>query len=184
MSTQPARKRFWRTTATASVALLLVTAVFAADKTGILFPEWSPPTKGTYASPEGTLGKKPSAKQPWSVTTVEAGIDKDKLVPGKPLALVGEIIDLSCYLQNGKHGDKHRDCGQKCARSGEPIGLLTEDGGVYLLMAEEHHPRRDGMTALREKLIDNMAYVVTVNGTLTDVSGQKAIFVQGFVKKK
>lgn len=51
-------------------------------------------------------------------------------------------------------------------------------------MAEEHHPRRDGLSDFREKLIDNMAYIVSVNGTLTDVNGQKAIFVQGFMKKK
>ena len=66
----------------------------------------------------------------------------------------------------------------------EPIGLLTEDGSVYLLMAEEHHPRRDGLSDLRTKLIDEMAYVVTVNGTETALNGQKAIFVQGFVRKK
>ena len=48
--------------------------------------------------------------------------------------VVGEIIDLSCYLQVGKHGDKHRDCGQKCVRNGQPVGLLTEDGAVYMLI--------------------------------------------------
>ena len=41
---------------------------------------------------------------------------------------------------------------------------------MYLLMAEEHHPRRDGMSDFRQKAIDAMAYVVTVNGTLTDVA--------------
>src|SRR5437773_11734081 len=121
MSTQPARKHFLKSTAVGGVALLLITAAFAADKSGILFPDWSKPTKGTYSSPEGTLGKKPSEKQPWSVTSVEAGITVNSLLPGKPVTLVGEIIDMSCYLQNGKHGDKHRDCGQKCDRAGEPI---------------------------------------------------------------
>src|SRR5437870_9986896 len=103
MSTQSSRKRFLRTIAVAGVALVVVTAVIAADKSGILFPDWSPPTKGTYSSPDGALGKKPSEKQPWSVTTVEAGIAVNKLVPGKPVTVVGEVIDLSCYLQNGKH---------------------------------------------------------------------------------
>jgi len=53
---------------------------------------------------------------------------------------VGEIVDLSCYLQVGKHGEKHRDCAQKCMRSGPPIGLLTQDGPLYMLMEEEHDP--------------------------------------------
>lgn len=183
MLQQTSRKRFLRTLVAGGAALVLVTAVVAADKAGILFPDWSKPTKGTYASPGGSVGKKPGAEQPWSVTTMASAINNNP-VSGKAVTVVGEVIDLSCYLQNGKHGDKHRDCGQKCARNGEPIGLLAEDGAVYTLMAEEHDPRRDGMTDLRSKLIDAMAHVVTVNGTQTDVAGQKAIYVQGFLKKK
>ena len=74
-----------------------------------------------------------------------------KTLEGKPITVVGEVIDLSCYLQVGKRGDKHRDCAQKCAKSGEPIDLLEKDGTIYTLMAEEHDPRRDGQTNLREQ---------------------------------
>jgi hypothetical protein len=181
MLTQPSRKRFLKMTAV-GVVLLVAAAVFAAEQSGILFPNWAKPVKGTYASPESTVGKQSTAERPWSQTTYQSSIE-GKPLSAKPITVVGEIIDLSCYLQVGKHGDKHRDCGQKCARAGEPIGLLTEKGDVYMLMAEEHDPRRDGMTNFREKAIDAMAYVVTVNGTLSDVNGQKAIYVQGFVKK-
>jgi hypothetical protein len=104
-------------------------------------------------------------------------------VSGKAVTVVGEIIDLSCYLQVGKHGDKHRDCGQKCVKNGQPVGLLASDGTVYLLCDEEHDPRRDGMTEFRKAAVELMAHVVTVNGTQTEVGGQKAIFVQGFLKK-
>ena len=103
-------------------------------------------------------------------------------VKGEPITAVGEVVDLSCYLQVGKHGEKHRDCGQKCARAGQPIGLVTADGTVYTLIDEEHDPRRDAQTTLRNALIEHMAYVIKVNGTLTNVDGQKAIFVQGFVQ--
>ena len=65
-----------------------------------------------------------------------------------------------------------------------PAGLLTEDGKIYLLMDEEHNPRRDGLTDLRSSLIENMGYVVKVNGTATKVEGQRAIFVQGFPRKQ
>ena len=115
------------------------------------------------------------------MTTVTSSI-MGKPVEGKPISVVGEIIDLSCYLQVGKHGDKHRDCGQKCARNGQPIGLLTEDGGVYMLIDEEHDPRRDGLTEFRQQAIDHMAHVVRVHGTYTDVDGQKAIYVTGTAK--
>lgn len=176
------RGQMLRGLAIGAVLLLGLSTVWAAQVSRILFPDWSPPTKGTYAAPAEEIGKKTSDAQPWSVTTVASSI-KGQTVPGKSVSLVGEIIDLSCYLQVGKHGDKHRECGQKCVRNGQPVGLLTEDGTVYLLVDEEHDPRRDGLTEFRQKAIDNMAYVVTIRGTQTEVGGQKAIFVQGFVKK-
>jgi hypothetical protein len=165
----------------AGAALAIVSMAFAGGK-GILFPDWSKPTMGTYSAPSGEIGKKARPGQPWSVTTMAGAIQGQAPLKGEPVSLVGEIIDLSCYLQVGKHGDKHRDCGQKCARNGQPIGLLLEDGTVYMLIDEEHDPRRDGLTAFRQQAIDQMAHVVTVNGTSSEVEGQKAIYVQGTVK--
>lgn len=155
---------------------LAVGVVVARD---ILHPQLTA-EKGTFEKPEGKMGMKPD--NPWSVTTVAASVD-GKPVPGKVMTITGEIIDLSCYLQVGKHGAKHRDCGQKCLRNGQPIGLLTKDGDVYLLMEEEHDPRRDGMTNFRQAAIDNMAYIMEVTGTMSEVQGQKALFVTGYLKK-
>jgi hypothetical protein len=180
MSNRINHKHVLRGVLAAGLVLAVLTSGWAAQQAGILFPDWSPPTKGTFKQPAESIGKK--TKQPWSVTTVASAIDKP--VQGKPISVVGEIVDLSCYLQVGKHGDKHRDCGQKCLKNGQPAGLLAEDGTVYLLIDEEHDPRRDGETEFRKKAIDAMAYIVTINGTLTEVGGQKAIFVQGFVKSK
>ena len=100
----------------------------------------------------GKLGDKTS--EPWSATTIGASVN-GKPNPGTVKTVVGEIVDFSCYLEVGKHGDKHRDCAQKCFRNGQPIGLLTADGGLYMLMEEEHDPRRDGMGAFRQAAIDH-----------------------------
>lgn len=149
-------------------------------KEGILHPEMTP-EKGTYAAPMGKIGDKPSS--PWSSTTVAAAVD-GKALPGKVVTVVGEIVDFSCYLQVGKHGEKHRSCGQKCIQNGEPIGLLAKDGTLYMLMAEEHDPRRDGLTkSFRAAAADHMAHVMEVTGTLSEVGGYKAIYVQGYVNK-
>lgn len=172
-------QRFARTAAFAS--FILVAGLAAQKGKGILFPDFSKPTAGTYDKPAAEIGKKVTEDQPWSVTTVTSSIN-GKPVPGKAVAVTGEIIDISCYLQVGKHGDKHKDCGQKCARNGQPIGLLTEDGDVYTLIDEEHDPRRDGFTAVRKELIDHMAEVVKVHGTFTEVAGQKAIYITGTAK--
>ena len=163
-------------------ATLLLAASVAFAAKGKLFPDWSKPTAGTYEAPAATLGEKPVSQTPWSQTTYTSSI-MGKPLNGKPVTMVGEIVDLSCYLQVGKHGDKHRDCGQKCVRNGQPVGLLAKDGTIYMLIDEEHDPRRDGLTEFRQKAVDHMAHVVTINGTLSEVDGEKAIYVQGFMKK-
>jgi hypothetical protein len=92
-------------------------------------------------------------------------------------------MDISCYLQVGKHGEKHKACGVKCLQTGQPIGLLAKDGTVYLLMEEEHDPRRDGLTSFRQAAVDNFAKIMEVTGTETSHGGYKAIYVTGYLKK-
>src|SRR5260370_33640974 len=147
----------------------------------VLHPEMTVASDaGTYDKPAGTMGDKPS--DPWSATTIGAAGDK-KTQPGQVVTVTGEVIDLSCYLQVGKHVEKHKSCGEKCLNSGQPIGLLTKAGAVYLLMDEEHDPRRDGQTTLRKAALDNFAKIMEVTGTETSFGGYKAIYVQGYVKK-
>lgn len=135
---------------------------------------------GSYDRPAGTMGEK--ADTPWSATTINAGVDK-KPLDGKVITVTGEIIDLSCYLQLGKHGEKHKGCGSKCIHNGQPIGLLAKDGTVYMLMEEEHDPRRDGQTTFRKAAEDNFAKIMEVSGTQTEVNGYRAIYVRGYVSK-
>ncbi|MDQ6759378.1 MAG: hypothetical protein M3Z32_05855 [Acidobacteriota bacterium] len=178
-------------TLTCSIAMLTMAGVLlgqdADKKTGAkgsgatLHPEMTvAPDAGTFEKPMATLGDKPS--DTWTKTTIDAGVDK-KPQPGKPITATGEIIDLSCYLQLGKHGEKHKSCGTKCVTANQPIGLLTKNGTVYMLMEEEHDPRRDGQTNLRQAAIDHFAHVMEVSGTEASQGGIKAIYVQGFVKK-
>lgn len=147
----------------------------------VLHPEMTVASDaGTYEKPVGTLGEKSS--QPWTQTTIDAGVNK-KPQPGKEITETGEIIDLSCYLQLGKHGEKHVSCGKKCLQNNQPIGLLTKNGAVYMLMAEEHDPRRDGQTTFRQAAIDHFGHIMEVTGTEASHAGYKAIYVQGYVKK-
>ena len=164
--------------------LALALTMFAQNKAGkpkILQPLMTPAADGgTYQRPMGKLGEK--SAEAWSATTVGASVD-GKPNPGAAKTVVGEIVDFSCYLQVGKHGDKHRDCAQKCFRNGQPIGLLTEDGGLYMLMEEEHDPRRDSMGVFRQAAIDHAGHIMEVTGTASSVNGFNALFVRGFLKK-
>lgn len=153
-----------------------------AKSGGMLHPEMKPAADaGSFDKAMGTLGEKP--QEPWTSTTVSAGVDK-KPEPGRVVTQVGEIIDMSCYLQLGKHGEKHVSCGKKCLQANEPIGLLTKNGTVYMLMEEEHDPRRDGQTsAFRKAAVDHFGHVMEVSGTEASHGGFKAIYVQGYVNK-
>ena len=164
----------------AIVAAFSLTAQDAKKKSsgGILHPEMTV-SSGTYDHPMATIGTKPTA--PWTATTVAAGVDS-KPEPGRPITVVGEIVDFSCYIQLGKHGEKHRSCGQKCVQNGQPIGLLTQNGGLYMLMPEEHDPRRDGGVDAKASASDHMGHIVEVNGTEASVGGYRAIYVQGLTK--
>jgi len=150
----------------------------APAKSAILHPEMTVES-GTWAKPMASIGTKPA--QPWTATTVAAGVN-NMPQPGRPITVVGEIVDFSCYVQLGKHGEKHRSCGQKCVQNGQPIGLLTQSGGLYMLMPEEHDPRRDGGVDAKASASDHMGHIVRVNGTEAQVGGYRGIYVMGLTK--
>jgi hypothetical protein len=166
------------------VLIVLAAASLAAAQTtkkGILQPQMTvAKDAGTYEAPMGKIGDKGEV---WSTTSVAAGVD-GKPLPGKTETVTGEIVDMSCYLQLGKHGEKHVACGKKCLNSGEPIGLVAKNGDVYMLMSEEHDPRRDGQTpGFRKAAADHLGHIMEVTGTLSAHGGYKAIYVQGYVAK-
>jgi hypothetical protein len=152
----------------------------AAAKSKILQPQMTVET-GSYQAPHGKMGEKSDAV--WSATTMGAAVDGKPNPGAKTATLTGEIIDLSCYLQIGKHGEKHRACGQKCIKNGQPIGLLTSDGSVYMLMEEEHDPRRDGQVTFRQAAEEHMGHIMEVTGTLWKLNGYNALYLQGYTKK-
>ena len=162
---------------TAAAFLIAAGAFAAARKGGILHPEMKV-EKGTYDAPMAKIGVKDTG---WTSTSVAAGVES-KPQPGKPITMVGEIIDFSCYIQLGKHGEKHRACGQKCVNNGQPIGLLTKDGAIYMVMPEEHDPRRDGGVDARAQAAEHMGHIVEVSGIGAMVNGYQAIYVSGLNK--
>jgi hypothetical protein len=125
------------------------------------------------------LGKPETAK--WTATTYEAATaeaNKKVLESGKPATITGEIVDVSCYLQLGKRGEAHVACGSKCIANGQPIGIVDAEDNLTIIMAEEHHPRRDGQVELKTVLGPMLAKTVTITGMMTQMKGYRALFVQ------
>src|SRR5712671_1233404 len=75
---------------------------------------------------------------------------------GETVTVKGEVIDVWCHLEGGDKGADHKKCAVTCAKAGNPIGLLTEKGDVYVLVGiKDHDPDKDA-------LIKKMAETVSV----------------------
>jgi hypothetical protein len=57
------------------------------------------------------------------------GMDKK----AENVTITGEIVDTGCYLGHAAMGEKHTECATKCIANGNPMGLLTSKGKLYLL---------------------------------------------------
>jgi len=89
-----------------------------------------------------------------------------------PVTKTGEVVGLWCYIDHGGHGADHKACAQHCVESGNPIGLLTEQGDLYLLMGAKKHQPGSAVA------LDKMADTVTVSGDLIKKGGLQAIYVK------
>jgi hypothetical protein len=158
----------------------LALAAFADQGTTVSKPAGARPASQAAApATPVALGKAETAK--WTATTLEAATaeaNKKVLESGKVATVTGEVVDVSCYLQLGKRGEAHIGCGSKCIANGQPIGLLDAEDNLYIVMAEEHHPRRDGQVELKTVLGPMLAKTVTLTGMMTQMKGYRALFVQ------
>ena len=91
----------------------------------------------------------------------------------KPAMWTGEIVDMSCYTGKGATGEKHKECGTKCVANGTPMGLLTSDGKVMLLVLD--HDNADPYNQCKGWVGDK----VEVTGTKASRGGITAIDVTG-----
>jgi hypothetical protein len=79
----------------------------------------------------------------------------------------GEVVDLMCYLDHGAKGEKHAGCARTCIKSGGPVGILTSDDELYLIIGE-HKP-------INDKLAPYAAKIITVKGKVVERDGMKMI---------
>src|SRR5947207_14566745 len=51
---------------------------------------------------------------------------------GNEMTITAQVADLNCNTTNGASGAGHKACAQACAKAGEPLGLLSSDGTMYV----------------------------------------------------
>ena len=54
---------------------------------------------------------------------------------GAPQTITGEVVDMACYMSGEEKGEKHAKCAGMCVTGGAPMGLLTKEGALYLVVA-------------------------------------------------
>jgi hypothetical protein len=109
-----------------------------------------------------------SASLVWAKQGAKIKSDKGEV---EDQTVTGEIVDLACYLSHGVKGAKHATCAKKCLASGSPMGLLTKQGSLFLLVNDhEHEAAYDSAKKLAAEL-------VKVTGDISHKGGLKALIV-------
>jgi hypothetical protein len=85
--------------------------------------------------------------------------------------VTGELLDMDCYMASGAHGDGHKSCADMCIKGGGPMGVLTGDGKVYLLLADDS--KKDAYDETKKHAGEQ----VTVTGVLAEKDGIKGLVV-------
>ena len=95
---------------------------------------------------------------------------------GEKVTLVGEVVDMDCYMNEGVHGQGHKACAVLCLNGGAPVGLLTDDGKAYFLTADKDK------TKYYDRLRHMAADRVKVTGTILRRGGEVCLNVEREVK--
>lgn len=91
---------------------------------------------------------------------------------GKSMSFQGELVDMACYVAHEGKGAKHKSCAQSCIRDGAPMGILTANEELVLLV--EDHDAKKPYVALKEKAGEQ----VKVTGTFFERGGLPALVVK------
>lgn len=102
---------------------------------------------------------------------------------GERISVTGEIIDTWCYFSgvmggpDAVIGTAHHTCALWCSAGGIPVGLLADDGTVYMVLKiEGSADSASGDTQLRLA-----SHVIEADGMLYERDGLKYLVVEEVV---
>lgn len=102
---------------------------------------------------------------------------------GTRIEVTGEIIDTWCYYSgvmggpDAVVGSAHHTCALWCSAGGIPVGLLTEDGTVYMILKIA----QDANSAGGDTQLKLAAHTVTADGMFYERDGLNYIVVNSVV---
>ncbi|PIR18911.1 MAG: hypothetical protein COV48_04875 [Elusimicrobia bacterium CG11_big_fil_rev_8_21_14_0_20_64_6] len=92
--------------------------------------------------------------------------------PGAVVTISGEMLDMACYMAHEGKGEKHAKCAEMCVKGGAPLGVLTKDGKVYLVVNDHG---KEAPFAEAKALAGMNAKII---GKVVERGGVRAIIVE------
>lgn len=98
---------------------------------------------------------------------------------GEKVTIKGEVMDTWCYVSQVMGGadfvvgSSHHVCAVWCAAGGVPVGLLGEDGQIYMVMKFGD----DQGNVATDALLNVQSHELTVEGTVYDRDGIKYLMI-------
>lgn len=89
-----------------------------------------------------------------------------------PSSVIGEIVDIHCYMDSKAKSGQHKECATRCIKAGQPIGLLTRSGQLYLLIQDKDY------SLPYERLKRMAAEEVMITGDICERGGVQTILVR------
>jgi hypothetical protein len=85
----------------------------------------------------------------------------------------GEVVDLACYLHDpSMKGASHRKCAETCAKKKIAMGVLTDDGKVFVVLEDHDNPKAYA------DVLAKAAQKITVEGQKVAQGGVNGVVVQ------
>ncbi|MDT8368865.1 MAG: hypothetical protein RQ745_06630 [Longimicrobiales bacterium] len=92
---------------------------------------------------------------------------------GEQVTMTATVVDMSCKVVYNLEGEGHRTCSEMCFDQGIPLGLMAEDGTIYLPVTMQM-----GATRGDKDLRAHAEHTVRVTGKVMDRGGVNAILIE------
>lgn len=121
---------------------------------------------------------------PLTVLTILTAFTAHAAPEGKRMQLRGEMIDSWCYYSGvmgspeSTLGTAHHTCAMWCAKGGIPVGLLTDDGTVYMVLKIEG----DDASASGDTMLRLASHNIIADGVVFERDGLHYLIIEKIVE--
>jgi hypothetical protein len=111
--------------------------------------------------------------------TVVLGVMAWSSDTGKPTTVKGYVLDSACTFTKGLKKPISADCATACAKAGSPLVILTDNGTIYLPIADT-----TPSSGQNDRLLPFAGQKVTASGKVFERGGSSAIVIENIEAQK